>query len=476
MRISSLFRIAAITLIPIAFTSVLGTCFHNQDNNANDGYAEISLAASENKGEWVHTWGGSDWDAGEAITVDASGNIYVAGYSYSFGAGNKDIVVLKYSLTGNLLWQKTWGSDDWDSCDAITADSSGNIYVTGSSYSFRTDNRDTVLLVLKYDTTGNLLWQKTWGGDNVDFGFGISADENENVYVTGWTESFGAGGRDVIILKYNSLGDLLWQKIWGGDDWDCGEAITVDASGNIYVTGYSSSFTGGSSDIVLLKYSAGGALLWQRTWGADDRTSGSSVTADGNRNVYVTGRTCSSEFHHPRIVTLKYSSDGNLLWHRSWNSSGLIRANEIVVDVYGSAYVVGSVFSFEQSYFDVILLSYDTAGNLLWQKVWGGNDWDSGEGATIDASGIIYIVGQAPNIRGCWQDVVCQGKSATRFQDSGLALQSSTKGSETIPDGITIVPLGAETTPDGTETSPKGVEDEGGGDGDVLVVKIDPSG
>jgi hypothetical protein len=145
---------------------------------------------------WNRTWGGSSYDYAYSITIDGS-YIYVAGYTHSFGAGIVDAVILKYDLDGNLIWNKTWGGSIDDYVYSITVDGS-YIYVAGYTYSFGAGRGDAV--ILKYDLNGNLIWYKTWGGSDLDWAYSIAVD-GSYIYAAGWTNSFGAGGWDVFVLK-----------------------------------------------------------------------------------------------------------------------------------------------------------------------------------------------------------------------------------------------------------------------------------
>ncbi|MGA8858048.1 MAG: SBBP repeat-containing protein [Candidatus Bathyarchaeia archaeon] len=131
-------------------------------------------------------------------------------------------------------------------------------------------------------------FQKTWGGSSFDNGSGVAVDGSGNVYVTGVTASFGAGGQDVFLLKYDSSGSLQFQKTWGGTSGDGGYGVAVDGSGNVYVTGSTSSFGAGGGDAFLLKYDSSGSLQFQKTWGGIHYDEGDGVAVSGGV-AYVTG-------------------------------------------------------------------------------------------------------------------------------------------------------------------------------------------
>ena len=239
---------------------------------------------------WERTWGGSDTDFGSGIALDGSGNVFITGITSSYGAGNRDILVLKYDSSGTLLWEKTWGGsgDDWGS--GIVLDGSGNLFITGLTESYGAGEWDALLL--KYDSSGNLLWNTTWGGSDSDHGSVIALDASENVVITGRTNSYGAGNGDVLVLKYDSSGNLLWYRTWGGSDYDFGAGIALDGSGNAFITGTTYSYGTSGYDGLLIKYDSSGNLLLNKTWGGaghDSGEGGYGIAIDGSGNAFITG-------------------------------------------------------------------------------------------------------------------------------------------------------------------------------------------
>jgi PKD repeat protein len=183
----------------------------------NDTYL-FTLTVAESPG-WAHTWGGSSDERILALAADGSGNIYAAGETSSVGARCTDVLLLKYDAQGNPLWQKTWGGNSYDYGKGVAVDGSGNVYVTGTSVSYElVGDGGYHAILLKYDPSGSLLWQKVWrgAGSGDDYGYSVTAGAGGSVYVAGQTSSFGAGAFDFLLLKYDPDGNLLWQKAWGG--------------------------------------------------------------------------------------------------------------------------------------------------------------------------------------------------------------------------------------------------------------------
>ena len=211
---------------------------------------------------------------------------------------------MKYDPSGNQLWNETWGGADADSGRGVAVDGSGNAYIAGRTGSFGAGFGDAFLV--KYDPSGNLLWNETWGGAAYDYGNGVAVDGSGNAYVAGFTDSFGAGGYDAFLVKYDPSGNLLWNETWGGAAYDYGNGVAVDGSGNAYVAGYTDSFGASFDDAFLVKYDPSGNLLWNETWGGAAYDYGNGVAVDGSGNAYVAGYTDSFGASFDDAFLVKY--------------------------------------------------------------------------------------------------------------------------------------------------------------------------
>ena len=222
------------------------------------GSDDILIAKYNSLGniQWQVSLGDSAANYVEAITVDGSGNVYVAG-STSYGAYR--MYVSKLNSSGSVQWTRLLGDGQGTSADGIAVDSSGNVYVTGKCR--RSGYTDNELWLVKYDSSGNLQSQVTLGATNTDRGSGITIDSSDNVYVVGTSNSAGTGTYDYIIAKYNPSGGIEWQNVLSASGSDQGQNIATDNSGNIYVTGYSDSAGAGNSmDWLIAKLPADGSL------------------------------------------------------------------------------------------------------------------------------------------------------------------------------------------------------------------------
>jgi len=419
----------------------------------------------------VNTWGSSVIDRGVGVALDSSGNIYVAGETYGFGARDKDLLLLKYDPSGSLLWQRTWGGSEyeWIPRSGIASDSSGNVYIVGSTESFGAGDAD--VLLLKFDPSGDLLWQSSWGGSERDWGFGFAIDSSDNVYVTGITHSFGGEDHDLILLKFNSSGDLLWQRTWGeSGNGDCGFNVALDSSGDVYVFGVTKSAGSGGTrpggniagDALLLKFDSSGNLLWQKTWGRFGETEwGTSLALDSSDNIYATGWASNPGPRDTDLFLLKLDTSGNLLWQRTWGGEWGQQGFGVAADAYGRIYLSGITFSGFRGPGDVFLLEIDSSGSLVWQSTWGssGDDGPHVSSIALDSSGAIFVSGEV------WAPPYTIGTP-----NIALATPNVSLGEASIPLDFPSFEVG---TPDGSVGTPDGSESYAG-DRDLFLLKYAP--
>jgi hypothetical protein len=419
---------------------------------------EVTVQITVN-GPWAHTWGGTNSDSTYAVAADSQGNVYTAGQTQSFGAGNYDLILLKYDPNGRLRWQRTLGSSAADYANGIATDSLGNVYVTGSTSGFGAGTNDVFLA--SYSAIGDLRWQRTWGGSSWDTSYAAAVDELGNVYVAGNTSSYGAGGNDVFLLKFGSDGNLQWQRTWGGTGSDSAVAVELDSAGSVYVTGSSSSFSNGYGDVILLKYDSNGALQWQRTAGGSRFDGGYGLVADSSGNIYIAAQTYGIGAGYYDQLVLCYGSDGNLQWQRTWGGASVDLAYDVTwSDATGEIYVIGYSYSFGNTRLTKLGLNA-TSGGLVDAEAWVHPSYSIGyyQCAAIAPDGSLLFSGYAPSITGAsWQPIT--GTFGTPTLSTGA------------PSGTTSTPTGAVGTPSATETTPTGVEDSGGGGADCLVGRV----
>ena len=356
---------------------------------------------------WAATYNGpgNSFDIAEAIAVDTSGNVYVTGQSYGSGTGY-DYATVKYdAATGNQLWAARYNgtANGWDYATAIAIDSSDNVYVTGYSAGSGTGND---YATVKYDgTTGNQLWVATYNGpgNSTDIAKAIAVDSSGNVYVTG--QSYGSGTYDdYATVKYDdTTGNQLWVARYNGpaNSYDFVYAIALDSSGNVYVTGSSyDSDTG--PDYATVKYDTTGTQLWATRYNGPGNSTdyAEAIAVDSSGNVYVTGHSYGIGTG-PDYATVKYdTATGNEEWVARYNGPASFSdvARAIAVDTSGNVYVTGrEKISDSATGYDYATVKYAPNGTELWVASYNGpgNSYDFATAIAVDSSGNVYVTGRS---------------------------------------------------------------------------------
>ena len=349
--------------------------------------------------QWVARYNGpgNAGDTAYALAVDLSGNVYVTGQSMGSGT-NVDYATIKYDTNGNELWVARYNGlgNNSDAAFAIDLDSSGNVYVTGTSLGSSTGMDYTTI---KYDTNGNQLWVKSYngGGNYFDRAEDLAIDSSDNVYVTGLSTGLATFG-DYATIKYDSNGNQLWVKRYNGtaNDSDWASAIAIDSFDNVYVTGYSPG-SGTDKDYATIKYSSSGVELWVARYDgpASNHDEATAIAIDSSDNVYVTGLSTGLATFGD-YATIKYDSNGNQLWVERHNSSsnGGDSASAIAIDSSDNVYVTGLSTGLA-TFGDYATIKYDSNGNQLWIFRYNGpgNELDGATALALDSFGKIYVTG-----------------------------------------------------------------------------------
>ena len=314
---------------------------------------------------WNTTWGGGSDDFGNGIAVDSSNNIYTVGITSSFGAGSSNLVVVKFDLNGIEVWNTTWGSSAYEDGNGIALDSAGNIYAVGTTYTISPDFSD--FSVVKFYPNGTVAWNTTWGGSayNED-GYEIALDTAGNIYTVGSTNGFGAGGFDLVVVKFYPDGTVAWNTTWGGVNFDEGYGIALDPAGNIYTVGSTNSFSVGLSDLVVVKFHSNGTQAWNTTWGGSYGDDGYGIALDPTGNIYTSGETFSFGAGIYDLVMVKFYPNGMKAWNTTWGGNKFDKGSKIAVDSVGNIYINGITFSYGVGGDFVVVKFLDRSTTTTW--------------------------------------------------------------------------------------------------------------
>lgn len=372
-------------------------------SSGNFDYVTIKYDNNGNQ-IWIAQYNGpgNGMDEAHAIAVDAVGNVYVTGWSYGGATPGFDYATVKYNSAGVQQWASRYnnttnGSDEaWD----VAVDNSGNVYVTGTSDGTGTNSAATTV---KYNSAGAQQWANRFngagGGIDVTYAIWVNVSTGES-YVTGYVFQSTAASYDYITIKYNTAGTQQWATQYNGPDskYDEARSIDVDASGNVYVTGYSQTVVLTNYDYATVKYNSTGVQQWVQRYNGtgNDLDRANAVKLDAAGNVIVTGKSVGSGTAAEDVVTIKYDNSGVQQWLQRFNgySNGYDEGKAIAIDALGDIYITGYSFG-SVSNNDYLTIKYDAAGNQQWLTKYNGtgNNADQAAAIAVDAIGNVYVSG-----------------------------------------------------------------------------------
>jgi uncharacterized delta-60 repeat protein len=373
----------------VILTSVIFTAF-----------ALVNQAQINVQWETRYSGTGNNPDNVADMFVDGSGNIYVTGTSYN--GSNFDIITRKYDNAGAVLWTSTFNGDGngTDVAAALAVDASGNVFVTGYSYRGGT-NYD--ITTIKYTSAGTQSWQAYSGNGTSAFDEGrdIAVDANNDVIVTGGVQNTAGSNTDFRTIKYTNAGTVSWTVDYSNStNLDMGLALVTDASNNVYVTGHSF-VTGQDLNIRTIKYNSAGTQQYNTATNystINSIDSPSKIVVNSSGEVYVAGRVFNGTSTDDDIVVMKYDAAGtvtnNTIIDGTANSAD--KANRIYLDASNNLYLAAKVKNTGTSE-DFYLAKFNSSLGLIWDDSYNGpsNNYDEAADITIDASGTVYATGSS---------------------------------------------------------------------------------
>ncbi|MBI1184483.1 T9SS type A sorting domain-containing protein [bacterium] len=432
-------------------------------------FSSIMCHISAQSIEWAKGFGGDQNEIGSFISVDADGNIYTVGDfeatvdfnpgSASFNLtsnGNNDIFIQKMDASGNFLWAESFGNQATDFATGLVLDKAGNVYISGT-FSISADfdpGAGTYTLtsagvadvfVLKLSPDGDLIWARSFGGNDNDYANYITLDPDENILITGnfmgtadfdpgtGTANLSAlGGNDIFVVKLDPFGKLLWANSFGGSGEDFGYAINADAKGNVFTTGYFSEtvdFDPGSgttslssvgfADVFVHKMDATGKFLWARTFGGNSADVATCIITDASGNVYTAGNFLELVDFDPGagnyditsaggrdVFIQKLDASGNFVWVKTFGGNLDDKPRGLKMDPSRNLYCAGVFYATadfdpgtgtanltSKGFADNFVQNLDSAGNFNWAVSFGGSNEDQCFEIHVDASYNIYTTG-----------------------------------------------------------------------------------
>ena len=328
----------------------------------------------------------------------------------------------------SIQWQKCLGGDDYDIANCIQQTSDAGYIVAGYTLS---KNGDVVgnhgvfdFWVVKLDGSGSVQWKKTFGGSDHDLAFAIRQTKDGEYVVVGYTRSNDGdvsgnhGDKDVWVVKLGSMGELQWQKTLGSSGWDEAKSVELTTEGGIIIAGQAGSNDGdvsgnhGFLDFWVVKLNSQGTIEWQKTLGGTSDDSALSIKPTTDGGYIVVGETQSNNGDvsgnngNVDFWVAKLDSIGEIEWQNALGGIGLDVASDVVetndgfvVCGYAGSHNSGDVTGHHSS-LDYWIVKLNKTGDLVWQKCYGGNNFDYARNIIQTSDGNLVILGEVKSTDG----------------------------------------------------------------------------
>ncbi len=357
----------------------------------------IQFVADEVK--WAKRIGGFGTDGFRAVIETTDDGFLMTGYTFSHGSGNSDVLVVKTNGVGDMEWYKTYGGNGTEygyGCVEVT----DGYLITGYTTSYGAGSKD--VYVIKIDFKGNEIWSGTYGGKSWDVGLS-SCESDDGYIICGFTHSYGRGEEDIFLVSTDRHGNQLWSKTYGGERFEAGSSIYRLDDGNFIIGGTTGTFGGGNSDMYLVKVDEKGNELWTKSIGGEMNSilpEASPTPTDwcyqlkpsSGQGFIMVGYSNARDIMNALVV--KTDGDGNLIWGQNLGNGKFYDYGWSVAESPNEEFIIcGASKSVKQNN-DIFLVKIGKKGDVIWQKTIGteyGSDW--GSAVCITKDGRIIVAG-----------------------------------------------------------------------------------
>ncbi|CAN5567296.1 hypothetical protein BH11BAC1_BH11BAC1_22710 [soil metagenome] len=313
-----------------------GIYYLGATTSTGSGDADPVLMKLDDNGQvvWAHAIGGVNYDVAGAMTLASDGGLACAGSTKSFNGNTiDDLYFFKTDSMGGMLWSKTFSTSDLDVASAIIRTSDNGFAITGFTYVMGLKK----VLLIRTDSNGDTLFTRIYGGTSHDQGVELCQTSDGGFLITGKTFSQSLGESDIMLIRTNSLGDLLWAKSYGEVHWDEGAGIMQLQDGNYLLSGSTISFGQGDFDILLMKTDTSGNILWGKTYGGTKTDACYTARENADGSIVTSGYSNSMGYGHrlrmgsqpevesgdrgddsTNLFLMKVDAVGDTIWTRSY--------------------------------------------------------------------------------------------------------------------------------------------------------------
>jgi len=317
----------AVALMPNGDIVVVGTVKGKRNHSSNGFVARFD---KDGNVKWAQIIGGSKDDEFNDVKVALDGDIIVVGQTESFGSSGKDAWVLRLDGKGDIIWQKTYGGKNSDWAEVVAIAPNGDIIVAGSTYSFN-KGYHTDVWILRFDSAGNVKWQKSYGGDRDDEARAVVVTPDDDILVICYTESFNSYAW---VIMLDSNGNIKWQKVYDTGD------ITEFTSG-VVTPDNEFILVGNSGGFLFFRIDAEGNIKCGKSIQEYD-INGCTASLAPNRDLIIAGRIMNFDFDIEGIQILRFDEIGNIRWQKTCGRDYSSDVQRVIIDRDNNIILVGT--------------------------------------------------------------------------------------------------------------------------------------
>lgn len=347
------------------------------------------------------TYGEVDKDVAYSLCPSSETGVMVCGLTSSFG-NSKEIILMDISPDGTMLWSKALGGKKADVGNKVKQTSDGGYVVVGNTSSFKAERKD--IYVVKLDIDGNIEWSGMYGGKNVEYGFDIEQTSDDGYVLTGETNSFDVEDHDILAIKLDSKGTLEWAHTYGDHKIEFGQAIHETEGGYILV-GETNSFAeadtvensdeGGINDIILMKLDYDGEVIWSNLYGGKDDDYVTDMIIDGDDGIFILGNTYSYGSGARDGLIIRTDSEGGHVQSKTLGNEGDEQLQSIH-KVGDDGFIISGFSNSHNNGLkkeDALVIRLTEKGTFRWSKTFGGAEDDLCLGAFVNESHELFVAG-----------------------------------------------------------------------------------
>ena len=365
----------------VPFITVLGKSIliAGQKSTIYNGNGDAWIALLNKDGEkvWEDSFGGRGADGGNDVLGTSDGGYISVGYTNAYGSGKNDVWIIKTDFNGEKQWSRVYGGKLDDYGWGVTESDDGGYVIAGETFSFGSGQSDIYLL--KIDSNGNMKWNTTFGGLAEDVAYSVVNSNDGGIIVAAQTKSYGKGGSDGMIVKFDSKGIKQWNRLFGGKGLDYLKSITVDSLKGYILAGGSRSFNDGDNQGWVLSVNNDGYLRWEKTYGDVGEDGFNMITRTKDGGFVAVGSSASFFSKGMKdVIMIKLDSAGQKLWMNLYGGRENDIGNAVNECKDGGFIIAGETTSYGKGKSDILLIKTDQLGIEKWKTTVGSVGVDIG--------------------------------------------------------------------------------------------------